>query len=225
MDTWDYYGKHDPYYGVLTSEEFRHGRMSADARARFFKSGEEQVQIMLDRAKSSLGDLKFGVALDYGCGVGRLSRALASRFERVVSVDLSTAMLAEARRNLSDCPNVSFEHAESMNATAVDFVLSKLVFQHIEPGLGLSILTRLAARLSEDGAGVIDFPVRYTGGAIRKKLRSLRGAWPFGEPLIPMHLYAVKGIEAALRRGGVRRVHVHPLVVPRFEKAVVSFSR
>ena len=38
-----------------------------------------------------------GRALDFGCGAGRLTRALAARFESVVGVDVADAMLDKAR--------------------------------------------------------------------------------------------------------------------------------
>ncbi len=45
-------------------------------------------------------------ALDLGCGVGRWSRELAERGAHVVGVDLSEAMLADARRRTVPSPGV-----------------------------------------------------------------------------------------------------------------------
>lgn len=225
MKTWDYYGKRDPYYGVLSADEFRSGRMDAGARQRFFDSGEEQVKQFVAIAEESFGALKHGTALDYGCGVGRLTRALAGRFERVIAVDISSDMLAEAQRNLADRQNVHYEQAGAMGADAADFLMSKIVFQHVKPALGLSILGTLAQRLSERGVGVIDVPVAYAGGLLRRSLRALRPAWRFGEPVIPMSVYELDQLEATLRAAGVRQVHVRKVAAPPFEKAILSFCR
>jgi len=40
--------------------------------------------------------LRFGRALDFGCGPGRVTRALAAWFDESVGVDVSPVMIAEA---------------------------------------------------------------------------------------------------------------------------------
>jgi SAM-dependent methyltransferase len=83
-------------------------------------------------------DLVGRKALDFGCGVGRVTGPLADRFEEVVGVDISPAMLDLARRY-----NVRGHRCRFMlNGTAdlsqfsdgaFDFVYSKLVLQHMQP--------------------------------------------------------------------------------------------
>jgi tRNA/tmRNA/rRNA uracil-C5-methylase (TrmA/RlmC/RlmD family) len=225
VKTWDHYGKNDPYYGVLSAEEYRKGRMDAQARARVFELGERQVDQFVALARNAFGFADFDTALDYGCGVGRLSRALSSRFRSVIAVDISQGMLEEARRNLEDRSNVTFEHVDSMSDDKVDFLMSKIVFQHIPPEQGLAILGRQAQRLSERGAGVIDFPVIDRSGLLRRFLRALRKYSPFGEPVIPMYVYDLNRIEQTLRAAGMGRIHVTRTPTPPFEKAIVAFAR
>jgi trans-aconitate methyltransferase len=98
------------------------------------------VDGFLAAAEGAFGTIRKGVALDYGCGVGRLTRPLSERFQQVIGVDISSAMLEEARRNLADRPNVSYELASSQSNRPVDFVLSKIVFQHIPPRAALRTL-------------------------------------------------------------------------------------
>ena len=50
--TWQWFGLHDPYYGVLTSEEFRGGAH----RERFWQTGREHVDRLL-RCLRGAGDL------------------------------------------------------------------------------------------------------------------------------------------------------------------------
>jgi SAM-dependent methyltransferase len=49
------------------------------------------------------------VVLDIGCGIGRLERALAPRIARIIGIDISCGMLAEAKRRCGDLPNVRFD--------------------------------------------------------------------------------------------------------------------
>ena len=55
-------------------------------------------------------DFERRAALDYGCGVGRLTLPLAERCEHVYGVDVSPSMLREAARNAArmGLPNVEW---------------------------------------------------------------------------------------------------------------------
>src|SRR5207253_1465842 len=80
-------------WAVLSEPEFSGG----DAQARFFATGEGEVSGSLDVGRELGLPERFERALDFGCGLGRLTRALAERFESVVGVDISARMLAAAR--------------------------------------------------------------------------------------------------------------------------------
>jgi SAM-dependent methyltransferase len=224
MGTWDYYGKHDPYYGVLTYDQFRTGTLDAAAREKFFASGVEVVDSFIAAAEAAFGDVRKNVALDYGCGVGRLTRPLSERFQQVIGVDISSSMLDEARRNLADRQHVTFELAGAQSNRSVDFVLSKIVFQHIPPREATRILGQLAGRLTPGGVGILDLPVRYTSGKLRRVLSAVRTMLPSREPVIPLHIHDLRGIDEALRRAGCETRH-QLSQTPMFEKAVVIFRR
>jgi SAM-dependent methyltransferase len=72
--------------------------------------------VILERATAELAALlgEWGVlgadrdALDIGCGIGRLERALAKQLRHILGIDLSPAMIAEARRRCAAIANVSF---------------------------------------------------------------------------------------------------------------------
>lgn len=53
--------------------------------------------------------------LDFGCGIGRVAAALAPLVGQVVGVDLSEAMVAEARRRTAGIPNLSFEPSDGVD--------------------------------------------------------------------------------------------------------------
>ncbi|MBA3521645.1 MAG: class I SAM-dependent methyltransferase [Gemmatimonadales bacterium] len=224
MGTWEYYGKHNPYYGVLSHGEFRFGVLDESARRKFFESGVEVVDGFIALAEKAFGPLRYGVALDYGCGVGRLTRRLAERFREVIGVDISSEMLEEARRNLADQDNVSFQLAGSEYAGSLDLVISKIVFLHIAPEEGYRILERLASRLAPGGVGILDLPVRYTGGRIRRALSAARSLLPRREPVMPLHIYDLRKLKAVLARSGCE-MRNELADTPVFEKAVVVFRR
>ena len=63
----------------------------------FFATGEAEFA-HVSRVAETLGRPgRRGRALDFGCGVGRLTRALGERFESAIGVDISAGMVEQAR--------------------------------------------------------------------------------------------------------------------------------
>lgn len=105
----------------------------------FFGTGEESVrELILSDLNAICGgrDPASMRVLELGCGVGRMTRALAATFGEVHGVDISGEMVRRARRNLRAVPNAQI-HRNSGHDLAVleglrfDFAHSYIVFQHI----------------------------------------------------------------------------------------------
>ena len=105
----------------------------------FFATGEQNVrdQILNDLDNICQGrnpaDMR---VLEIGCGVGRLTRALAAIFGEVHAVDISPKMVALAQRFLRSTPNAhvycnSGRDLQVLGALHFDFAYSFIVFQHI----------------------------------------------------------------------------------------------
>jgi SAM-dependent methyltransferase len=204
---WEHYGSKDPYYGVLSIPEFHSDRMSDEAKAKFFASGVVDVDSYIELAQSTYGALNFDTALDYGCGVGRLSRRLADLFTQVIAVDISDSMLENAQQNLQG-RNVHFENAARMTSRPVNFMLSQMVFQHIRPENGLKIIPTLLDRLR--GTAIIEMPIRDKASSawrlLRKTRSALRSFLPLGAPIIPMYVYDCSSVRSAFHGCEVREV-------------------
>jgi ubiquinone/menaquinone biosynthesis C-methylase UbiE len=161
-------------------------------------------------------------ALDFGCGVGRVTQALADQFEKVYGVDVSPAMLEHARKfnrkgkrceyvwnpepNLRRFPDRSF-----------DLVYSRITLQHIRPRLVRSYLKEFLRVLAPGGLLLFQLPSRalnpYLGvsGKLRFRLARIRSLMQ--TPLWPA-MY-MNGIErerviALLEDNGGRVVEVEP---------------
>lgn len=87
---WEAWGRLDPMWAVLTDPDKRGGRWDPEE---FFASGRVEVDHVLSLARPS----KWNRALDFGCGVGRASQALARHFKGVVGVDLAESMVKQAQ--------------------------------------------------------------------------------------------------------------------------------
>ena len=91
---WEKLGQDDPYFGVISMDRFRKGQMDDEAKADFFRSGEEHIEYVLKTISDTMiPGFAPSRALDFGCGVGRLALPMARRIDEVVGVDVSDSML------------------------------------------------------------------------------------------------------------------------------------
>jgi SAM-dependent methyltransferase len=126
---WEERARLNPAYYVDTSLDYDNPDM-----ARFLETGQRVVSIALDEAPAVQPESS-RVAVEIGCGMGRICLALSERFAQVIGVDISPEMLTRARE-LVTAPNVEFRLTEGASLpdvadASVDLVLSFTVFQHI----------------------------------------------------------------------------------------------
>ena len=126
---WDARAREDAFYFVDNTGEYR--KQTAE---RFFAEGERQLDELLRQTEVTVRDDE--AVVDVGCGVGRLTRVLASRAARVDAIDVSAEMLAQAREHHKDLSNVTWHQGDGTSLrpipdTSVDGVVSHVVFQHI----------------------------------------------------------------------------------------------
>jgi ubiquinone/menaquinone biosynthesis C-methylase UbiE len=86
-------------------------------------------------ARRSRIDIRLGRALDFGCGLGRLTQALTDWFGKVEGVDISSEMILRAR-SYDPRLRCSFHHNPDgdlslFKARTFDFVYSMIVLQHM----------------------------------------------------------------------------------------------
>ncbi len=125
---WDEMAAVDPMWAVLTYAE-KKGSWSEDE---FFLHGETEIAGLMRTLQSLEYPKRFEMALDFGCGVGRLTRALVPRFHRVHGIDVSEVMIKEARLFT---PSASFlvNHTTRLPFpdNSFDLVYSRIVLQHL----------------------------------------------------------------------------------------------
>ena len=169
---WDELAQREPYYAVLTDERFLRGRIDDEARKEFFESGERDVNALL----AAIGEFHGRSALDFGCGVGRLTLPLSKRFQSVVGFDVSRAMIEIAQQNVPAAEFVT--SLDDIRDRTFDVICSLIVFQHIPVRDGLERLGSLLRLLAPDGVALLHFTLRRPGGPLRRLARRLRGTFP-----------------------------------------------
>jgi SAM-dependent methyltransferase len=153
---WNEFGRRNPISAIDS------GLPTQDWDA-FFASGERVVSGLLDRVREAGMVPIRGAALDFGCGVGRLTQALAARFERTTGVDVAESMIDRARSFnrfpdrceyvLNDSPDLS-----RFGNGSFDFVCSVLVLQHVGPTLAQRYVEELVRVLRPGGVAIFQLP-------------------------------------------------------------------
>jgi SAM-dependent methyltransferase len=158
-EVWTALGAADPDWAVLTVPQRRAGGWD-EHLDEFYSSGRSEI----DACLSAAAPVERGRALDFGCGTGRLSLALAEQFEQVTACDISQPMLDElisraADRKIGNIVTVS--PSRLTHLAPHDFAISLLVMQHLEslPAVDVAV-AQVAASLKPGGVAVIELPRR-----------------------------------------------------------------
>lgn len=153
---WDARAREDPYWYVDTRLEYG----SPDEEA-FWSGGEAAVQTLLDLAGVEIEP--HHRVVDLGCGIGRLTRALAARAESVVGIDVSGEMLTRARQLNAHLTNVEWVHGDGETLQPVpdgsaDVCVSHVVLRHIpDPAISLGYVREIGRVLRPGGFAVLEF--------------------------------------------------------------------
>jgi ubiquinone/menaquinone biosynthesis C-methylase UbiE len=130
---WNELAELDPYWAILTSPGTRFGAWDSDE---FFATGVAEIDAVMRHA-TELGHPEGRArALDFGCGLGRVTRPLAGHFGECVGVDISEGMVQQARRLNADVPGASFVvnaagDLRRFDDQSFDLVYSVIVLQHV----------------------------------------------------------------------------------------------
>lgn len=159
---WTTLGERDPLWAVSVAADKRGGRWDVDE---FLALGRRDVA----RARAWLAGLGLPTTwervLDFGCGAGRLSQALAEHADEVVGVDVSTPMLDTARALdrsdgrcrfvLNDAPDLHVFPSDSF-----DLVYSELVLQHLPRRVVADYLAEFVRVLRPGAVALVQCTVR-----------------------------------------------------------------
>jgi SAM-dependent methyltransferase len=211
---WEGLAATDPYWAILTVEGTEGGRWDLDA---FFQTGVEEIGGLM-RYLEPLG-LGFGHrrALDFGCGAGRLTQALAEHFDEVHGVDIAPGMLDLARRHNRHPDRCHFHLNESDDLRAFpdghfDLIYSNITLQHMPPLYATQYLREFLRLLAAGGVLVFQLPAEpivNVGAA-----RGGRGVVAVVRAIVPRFLWeALRAVRSRI----LRRPHMDMYGTPRAE--------
>jgi SAM-dependent methyltransferase len=205
---WTRLGAEDPLWAVLVADGKRGGRWDVEE---FLDLGRQDVA----RARGILADLGLPTTwdrvLDFGCGAGRLSQALAEHADEVIGLDVSAPMLATARSLDRSDGRASFVLSEDPDLRAFpdgsfDLVFTERVLQHLPRPVLEGYLAEFVRVLRPGGLAYLHCTTR--------PLWTRRGmVWRFAPaPLVRWAQQRVLGYPAPMRMTGVTPARVAAIV-------------
>jgi 2-polyprenyl-3-methyl-5-hydroxy-6-metoxy-1,4-benzoquinol methylase len=160
---------------------------------------------------NSLGvKITYNRALDFGCGVGRLSQALAKYFSTVDGVDISPSMIDLAKKYNRFENKVTYHLNNKndltlFNDNSFDLIYTTDVFQHMSPKYMEGYLCELLRILSHDGILIFQLPSEHVKlfnkitsiFGINRKIYSIYGKITH-QPVMEYYLTPKETVEAYL---------------------------
>lgn len=224
---WDALGREDPMWAILSDPAQRGNKWDREA---FFRTGLIHVAEVMAQLDELGVFLARDRALDFGCGVGRLTQALAGTFERVDGIDIAPSMIEGARKYNSCGDRVEY-HLNDLDDLQLfpddtfDFVLSLIVLQHIENRYKTKYLCEFLRVIRPGGAAVFTIPSQVSSlnlqgvvfASVPNRLLNLYRRKRYGYSgvmeLHPMHRDEVESVATAAG-GTVVDVQNEPLAGP-----------
>jgi SAM-dependent methyltransferase len=155
---WNELGETNALGAILT----RDGRIAEWSLPEFLETGVGDAARFMEHL-TQIAHVNRRMALDFGCGVGRITRALARHFETVVGLDVAPSMIERARALNADRPNCTFvlnraPDLRQFDDGTFDVIYSVIVLQHIPPAVARMYIREFIRVLAPGGVLMFQLP-------------------------------------------------------------------
>lgn len=152
---WEHLAERDALWAILTDNTKAGRKWDIEE---FMATGDAEIATVMNYLKGidRIPNFK-GAALDFGCGVGRLTQALARRFASCIGVDISQQMIqkAELLNQFAGCKYIAHSDARLPFADeSFSFIYSNIVLQHVPQHFAEQYLREFVRVLAPDGIAV-----------------------------------------------------------------------
>ena len=200
---WNKRARRNALYYVLTDHRYLKNQEGVES---LFADGQDEIESVVTFVHEMGLNLNCdGRALDFGCGVGRLTQALAEYFPSVYGVDISDEMIRYANlfnkhgKRVQYLVNVQ-DNLGIFGDSYFDFIISDIVLQHIPEEFQPKYISEFIRVLSANGILIFQIP-----GEVVK-----RGLAPF---ILKTGVFAQYGLgkeelERIVKKAGGRVINV-----------------
>jgi SAM-dependent methyltransferase len=168
---WEGLAQADPMWAICTDPRKRN---SLWTREDFFATGRKEIETVLGySAGIDVCIDKSLPALDFGCGVGRLTRAMSEYFPECTGVDISPTMISMAQELNRDRPHCYFQLNEGVRLNSLPdnhfgFIYTSLVLQHIAEPCSHEYIAELVRVLRPSGVFIFQVPEKLRANPLTK---------------------------------------------------------
>ena len=164
---WSELGLTRPHHSVITQERFRPENID-QSLDEFWESGRKDAARVIATLKKYGFESAGRTLVEYGCGVGRVTWALAAGFAQVFAYDISAnhlAIAAERLRALNISGVTLLQCADSLlsDLKPCDAFYSHIVFQHNPPPLINVLIRKALSALKSHGIAIFQVPTYCRG--------------------------------------------------------------
>jgi SAM-dependent methyltransferase len=157
--TWDQLGRRNALGAILTVD----GKVADWNIGEFLATGRIDVGRFMPDLERLSPDTPRTRLLDFGCGVGRVTRVFAKYFDEVVGVDVAPSMIEWAQTLHADCAQCRFvlnraPNLQMFDSNSFSVVYSRIVLQHIRPAVVEGYIGELIRVLQPGGVLMFQLP-------------------------------------------------------------------
>jgi ubiquinone/menaquinone biosynthesis C-methylase UbiE len=176
--SWAEWGRKDPFFAVLSLRDKKYNRWNEEE---FFETGRREIAHIMEYVAALPSPPPYTRALDFGCGVGRLSQPLCSYFRECHGVDIAPTMLRLANRynRRPDCCHFHLNERSDLKLFPdghFSFVYSHLVLQHMRPEYAEKYIGEFVRLLCTGGIALFQIPSHRTDPEPSKAARLISRA-------------------------------------------------
>jgi len=160
-DGWNHAAREDAMFYIATHQGRENGGWTPEE---FFALGLQEIDEVIDHLDmlELRGEARIN-ALDFGCGIGRLTQALATYYDRAFGCDISEEMIKLANRHNRYGRRVMYlQNVESLLDTFsrdyFDLIYSRITLQHMPASLQRGYVTEFVQLLAPEGLAVFQIP-------------------------------------------------------------------
>ncbi|MBU1082884.1 class I SAM-dependent methyltransferase [Patescibacteria group bacterium] len=175
---WENLAQLSPEWAILSDPKKQQEEWD---KTEFFAVGEKDINELSMHLKELNIELNFDEALDFGCGIGRLTRAIAKHFNKVYGLDISPTMLQTAKEINGQNPKMIFlqnnqNDLASFSTDKFDLVISLITLQHIpDKEIIKKFILEFLRVLKPGGVLYIQLPSTPSFSKLKNTLLKLRG--------------------------------------------------
>ncbi|MBK7500127.1 MAG: methyltransferase domain-containing protein [Ignavibacteriales bacterium] len=180
----------DPMWAILTDPTKKDNKWQP---GEFFETGINNIELVIKYAKQLNLNINYNKAIDFGCGIGRLTQALAMKFNEVIGIDIAPSMINAAEYHnrfkqrckyvLNNKYDLSF-----IPSSDIDFIYTIITLQHMKPKFSKGFIQEFMRVLKKDGVLIFQIPSRRKNQLLvnEQKLDEVQ-SFDIANPVMEMH--------------------------------------